>query len=233
MFESVFKVLHTNVDILFHNYQQKGIWMMSKLTLLLITGMTSFVWGSQEVTVQAISAVHEKSITHEFDAKLKKSGLEVHKKIENGRYVVTLGAYNNEKVAQPALKKTRLVVAKDAFIRPVNRNQTADMNHTNAVIHTTAQEHPAVVAAVETPKVIEAPKAAETPKITETLKAAEVPKTVASPIIPVVVQEMKKPAAAILSECDKKELRKDAFTEAINYYKTSPYHRFERVGIRQ
>jgi len=193
---------------------------MKKLTLLLIAGMTSFVWGSQEVTVQAISAVYEKSITHEFDARLKKSGLEIHKKIENGRYVVTLGAYNNAKSAQPALKKTRLVVAKDAFIRPVNRNQTADMNHTSAIAHATAQEHPVVVAAVETPKAIETPKVAEAPKHE-------------TPVTPVVVQEVKKPVAVILSECDKKELRKDAFAEAINYYKTSPYHRFEPVGIRQ
>jgi len=56
---------------------------------------------------------------------------------------------------------------------------------------------------------------------------------VASSITPIVVQEVKKPVAATLSECDKKELRKDAFAEAISYYKTSPYHRFEPVGIRQ
>lgn len=191
---------------------------MKKLVFLMMMGMVSFVWGSQEVTVQVISAVHEKSITHEFDAKLKKSGLEVHKKIENGRYVVTLGAYRDEKSAEHALKKARLVVAKDAFIRPVNRNQMADMNNTSSIAHATAQKHPAVV---EAPKVIETPSVIEAPKV------------VALPVAAVVAQEVRPSVAVALSECDKKEMRKDAFAEAINYYKTSPYHRFEPVLLRQ
>ena len=184
---------------------------MKKLVFLMMMGMVSFVWGSQEVTVQVISAVYEKSITHEFDARLKKSGLEVHKKIENGRYVVTLGTYHDEKSAERALKKARLVVAKDAFIRLVNRNHTEVTTHTAVMqpaVHVEAAEHKAAVAVVESPK-------HETP------------------IVLVVTQKVQQPVAAALSECDKKEMRKDAFAEAINYYKTSPYHRFEAVGLRQ
>ena len=183
---------------------------MKKLVFLMIIGIASFVWGSQEVTVQVISAVYEKSITHEFDAKLKKSGLEVHKKIENGRYVVTLGTYPNEKSAEHALKKARLIVAKDAFIRPVNRNHI-EVAHTAVIqpaAHAETAEHKASVAVVESSK-------HETP------------------IAPVVTQEVKQPVTATLFECDKKEMRKDAFAEAINYYKTSPYHRFEPVELRQ
>lgn len=190
---------------------------MKKLLFLMMMGIMSFVWGSQEVTVQVISAVYEKSITREFDAKLKKTGLDIHKKVENGRYVVTLGAYPAEKSAQPALKKARHVVAKDAFVRLVNRAHTATA--VQPVVHTNVQEHPAIT---EMPKSVEAPAS----------KAIEAPKyTVSSPVI---VQEIKQSAvAAKLSECDKKELRENAFTEAINYYKTSSYHRFEPIGLRQ
>lgn len=182
---------------------------MKKLAFLMMMGMVSFVWGSQEVTVQVINAVYEKSVTHAFDAKLKKSGLEVHKKIEGGRYIVTLGTYHDEKSAEQALKKARLVVTKDAFIRPVNRDQVAHINVAQPIAHIEA-EHKTVVAVVEAPK-------HETP------------------ISPVVIQEVKQPEsiATTLTECDKKEMRKDAFAEAIQYYKTSPYHRFEPVVLRQ
>jgi len=191
---------------------------MKKLAFLMMIGMVSFVWGTEDVTVQVISAVYEKSITPAFDAKLKKTGLDIHKKIENGRYVVTLGTYPAEKSAKPALKKARTVVTKDAFIRLVNRNSTAVAHSSVAepAVHTNVQEHTAAVA------------------VAEATKAVEVPKHSTS-VAPVIVHEVKQPVivAVQLPECDKKELRKDAFTEAINYYKTSPYHRFEPAGIRQ
>jgi len=191
---------------------------MNKLAFLMMIGMASFVWGTEDVTVQVISAVYEKSITPAFDAKLKETGLDIHKKIENGRYVVTLGTYPAEKSAKPALKKTRTVVTKDAFIRLVNRNTTAVAHSSVAepIAHANAQEHPASVAVAEVTKAVETPKHETS-------------------VAPVIVHEVKQPViiAAALSECDKKELRKDAFAEAINYYKTSPYHRFEPAGTRQ
>lgn len=211
---------------------------MSKLAFFMMVGIVNFAWAGEEMTVQVINAVHEKSITREFDAKLKESGLEIHKKIENARYVVTLGAFHNEKSAQPALKKARTIVAKDAFVRPVNRDQTAQ-THTSVaaqpVTHasvvqpavTNVQEHPTVVAAVE------APKAMEPLKTIEVAKPIEAPKVVAVPVAPAVIQETKQSSVVVHSECDKKELRKDAFAEALNYYRTSPYHRFEPTGIRQ
>lgn len=203
---------------------------MNKLAFLMMIGMVSFAWGTDDVTVQVISAVYEKSITPAFDAKLKKTGLDIHKKIENGRYIVTLGNYPAAKSAKPALKKARTVVTKDAFIRLVDRNSTAVAHSSVAepAVHTNVQEHTAAVAVAEVTKTIEVTKAIEA------IKSVETPKHETS-VAPVIVHEVKQPAivAAALTECDKKELRKDAFAEAINYYKTSPYHRFEPAGIRQ
>jgi len=189
----------------------KGIPTMKKIAFLMILGMTSALWSSEEMTVQVISAVHEKSITPAFDAKLKKSGLEIHKKVENGRHIVTLGTYPDHKKAQQPLKKARAVVAKDAFIRPVNRHpaEVAQTKTIQPVAHTEAVPNKAVAAAVESPKPV---------------------------VTPAAVPEVKQPVSVIVTtptECDKKEMRKDAFAEAIRYYKTSPYHRFEPVVLRQ
>lgn len=181
-------------------------------------GITSTLLASEAVTVQVINAVHEKSITKEFDVKLKKSGLEVHKKVENGRHIVTLGSFNDKKSSHNALKKARLVVTKDAFLRPVNRQNTA-------VVQTKPQAT-APVAAV-TPKVSTAP--AVTTAVVSPVTAVNTPS-----VAVVTPSQAVKPSVAIApSECDKKEMKKDAFAEAIKYYKNSPYHRFEPVVLRQ
>lgn len=180
---------------------------MKKLTFLMIMGMVSLLWGSEAVTVQVISAIYEKSITHEFDARLKKTGLEVHKKIEAGRYVVTLGTYKDEKSAEAALKKARILVAKDAFIRPVNRTHVATIQPIELTHSIPSTEHKSV-AAVETPK----PETA--------IKSEEINAVSAAP------------ASAVIPPCDKREMHKNELSEAINYYKTSPYHRFEPAVMR-
>ena len=200
---------------------------MKKLVFLMMMGMTSLVWGSEEMTVQVISAVYEKSITPAFDAKLKKSALEVHKKIEAGRYVVTLGTYHDEKQAEQALKKARLVVAKDAFIRPVNRHpaEMAQTKAVQAVAHSEAAQTKITQQATHT----------EAKADTVAATVIESPKSEKSNT-PIVTEAVKKPVSAAvttLSECDKKEMRMDALAEAIRYYKTSPYHRFEPVVLRQ
>lgn len=179
---------------------------MKKLAFLMIMGMVSVLWGSESVTVQVISAIYEKSITHEFDAKLKKTGLEVHKKIEAGRYVVTLGTYKDEKSAEAALKKARILVAKDAFIRPVNRTHVATIQPIEPTHSTPSIEHKSV-AAVETPK----PEAEVKPEEVKPASAATV---------------------SVLSDCDKREMHRSEIGEAIQYYKTSPYHRFEPVRLQ-
>jgi len=177
---------------------------MKKLAFLMIMGMVSLLWGSEAVTVQVISAIYEKSITHEFDAKLKKTGLEVHKKIEAGRYVVTLGTYKDAKSAEGALKKARTLVAKDAFIRPVNRTYSATAKPAEPATHTTESKSVATI---------------ETPKHEAVIKSEEIkPVSTASAIV-------------AISECDKREMHRSEIGEAIQYYKTSPYHKFQPVGL--
>lgn len=173
----------------------------------MVFGLTSTVWASEMVTIQVINAVYEKSITHAFDAKLKKTGLKVNKKIENGHYIVTVGTFKDEKSAQSALKKARMVVTKDAFIRLVER-------HTTAVAHT--DTHPAMTH-------VAASEPAVTPVVIVT------PTVVVAP----AVQAVQSTSPAVPSACDKKEARKDDFAEAIQFYKTSPYYRFEPVVLRQ
>ncbi|HEX5711651.1 MAG TPA: hypothetical protein VFX68_09925 [Sulfuricurvum sp.] len=187
--------------------------MIKELVILMAVGMTSTILASDAVTVQVISAVHEKSVTKEFDGRLKKTGLEVHKKVENGRHVVTLGSFNDKKSSHNALKKARLVVTKDAFLRPVNRQTTAVAQTKPQVAATVAQKVstvPAATAAAVVSPVASAPTATVTP-----------------------VQAIKPSISSVPSECDKKEMKKDAFAEAIRYYKNSPYHRFEPVVLRQ
>jgi hypothetical protein len=203
---------------------------MKKLVFLIITGITSLAWGGEELTVQVISAVYEKSITPAFDVKLKKTGLPIHKKVEDSRYVVTLGGYNDEKQAEKARTIARQFVVKDAFIRPVNRHRTAvvatQTKTTQAVTHTevaqtkSAQPATHIEAKVDT---------------TAAIAVIEAPKSEKS-TAPIVTDTAKKPVSVVvttLSECDKKEMRMDALAEAIRFYKNSPYHRFEPVVLRQ
>jgi len=185
-------------------------------------GAMGLLWGSGDVTIQVINAVKERSITQEFDKKLVKSGLAVHKVVEGGRYIVTLGTYKDAKAAQTALKKARMVVCKEAFIRPVKRDQAAAvaqaMAKTDKVADThaevkpaTVEVHPAVQAAVAAPVV-------------------EHMVTVA--VKPIIVEVKKSPEAAEMSGYEKKELYKSEIAQAINYYKNSPYHRFEPVMLQ-
>jgi len=182
---------------------------MKKMAFLMMMGMVSLLWGSEAVTVQVISAIYEKSITHEFDARLKKTGLEVHKKIEAGRYVVTLGTYKDEKSAEGALKKARALVAKDAFIRPVNRTHVATAAKPIEPTHTTSSTEHTSVATVETPK------------HEAVIKSEEVKPVSATPV-----------SVAAVSDCDRREMHRSEIGEAIQYYKTSPYHRFQPVGLQ-
>lgn len=189
--------------------------MIKELVILMTVGMTGTLLASDAVTVQVISAVHEKSVTKEFDGRLKKTGLEVHKKVENGRHVVTLGSFNDKKSSHNALKKARLVVTKDAFLRPVNRQTTA-----------VAQTKPQAAATV-------AQKVSTVPAATATAVVSPVAVSSAPTATVTPVQAIKPSISSVPSECDKKEMKKDAFAEAIRYYKNSPYHRFEPVVLRQ
>ncbi|MDD5212488.1 MAG: SPOR domain-containing protein [Sulfuricurvum sp.] len=202
--------------------------MIKKMVLIAAMGAIGLLWGSGDVTIQVINAVKEKSITHDFEKKLEKSGLAVHKVVEGGRYIVTLGSYKDEKSAQAALKKARTVVCAGAFIRPVKRDQVAMTSHESTksckVIATTHE-----MAKVETP--------VASHNESKEAMAAVVPKTehvVVVEVKPVIVEVKNTPvtAAPVVSPAEKKEAYRNEISEAISYYKNSPYHRFEPVMLQ-
>jgi len=190
---------------------------MKKILFLLTIALAGSLWAAGDVTVQVISAVYEKSVTKELDVKAKKTGLTVHKKVENGRYVVTLGTFKNEHEAQKALKMARHLVSSDAFVRSVQRNEVA---------HVAKSVHPIKESTVATHQTVHTPSTAaathEKPVVVTTVTAT-----------PAVSAAATTPVVSVQSECDKREMHKNEFSEAINYYKNSPYHRFEPVTLRQ
>jgi hypothetical protein len=181
---------------------------MKKWIFLTMMGTFNFVYGSHQVTVQVISAVQEKSITDAFDAKLKKTGLEIYKKREEGKFIVTLGEFKDSKKAQPALMKARTIVNKEAFIRPVDRN-TSDTTVSSV---STVDSNISAIAVESSKHVTPAP-------ILETAAIA-----VSTTIVPTVL---------VASPSQKREMRKDEISSAIDYYTNSPYYRFEPVILRQ
>lgn len=201
--------------------------MIKKIVLIAAMGTMGLLWGAGDVTIQVINAVKEKSITPEFDKKLAKSGLDIHKVVEGGRYIVTLGTYKDAKSAQAALKKARGIVCKDAFIRPVNRDQVA------AAPKEAAKNTHEVAAAHET---VKQPVVAHAEVKAAVAAAPKEEHTVVVEVKPVVVEVKDSPAKPMViasSVSEKKEAYKNEIAEAINYYKNSPYHRFEPVKLQQ
>lgn len=198
---------------------------MKKLIFIAFVGMSTLVFGSEALTVQVISAIHEKSVTKAFDAKVKETGMEVHKKIENNRFVVTVGSFDDHKSARKGEIIARQFVTKDAFVRPVER-------HTTVVAHKVV-EHKTVEAKVVEPKVASAQVVTQHPAE----HVAVQPTIVVPAVTTVAVVAPKSPdvkaAATPLSDCDKRSMHTDELAAAIRYYKTSPYHRFEPVELRR
>lgn len=212
--------------------------MIKKIVLIAAMGTMGLLWGAGDVTIQVINAVKEKSITPEFEKKLHKSGLEIHKVVEGGRYIVTLGNYKDEKSAQMALKKARTLVDAGAFVRPVQRDQVAVASH-KPMKNGKAEEAKktvVVAAAHETAKPMAVQPEAAKPTIKEVV-VATAPKSehvVVVEVKPVVVEVKNTPATAapIVSSANKKEAYRNEIAEAISYYKNSPYHRFEPVMLQ-
>lgn len=240
---------------------------MKKALLVMGLGAMSFLWGSQDVTIQVINAVYEKSITKEFDEKLKKSGIAVTKKVENGRHIVTLGVYKDEESAQKDLEKARSIVAKDAFVRLVDRSSAVAAKNVKQKTKVAAA-HPAKKAATgdktkvaakshTTEPVSASAKSVKTEAVTVSVAAHEVkPAAKEAEKKPEAVQhESAKPAAVIANgpSCpitpapsevktipvfasvvmvERNELRRQEIHDAIEYYKKSPYHRFEPVKLQ-
>jgi len=215
---------------------EKGFGMIKKLVLIVAMGSMGLLWGSGDVTIQVINAVKEKSITPEFEKKLEKSGLAIHKVVEGGRHIVTLGSYKDEKSAQAALKKARTVVCAGAFIRPVQRDQVAVASH-DAAKHGKAEEgkkETVAAAAHETVKPTTAQPVVAPVKEVVVAAAPKSEHVVVVEVKPVVVEvkNTPAPAATVVSPSEKKEAYRNEIAQAINYYKNSPYHRFEPVMLQ-
>ena len=207
--------------------------MIKKLVLIVAMGTVGLLWGAGDVTIQVINAVKEKSITPDFEKKLEKSGLEIHKVVEGGRYIVTLGSYKDKKSARAALKKARAVVCAGAFIRPVQRDQVALVSHDTAKSVKPAKETNTVAAAAAH----EPAKTMAVQPVVKEVVAAGVSKTehvVVVEVKPVIVEVKNTPVAVtpVVSPSEKKEAYRNEIAEAISYYKNSPYHRFEPVMLQ-
>ncbi|MDP2079174.1 MAG: SPOR domain-containing protein [Sulfuricurvum sp.] len=212
--------------------------MIKKIVLIAAMGAMGVLWGSGDVTIQVINAVKEKSITHDFKKKLEKTGLSIHKVVEGGRYIVTLGSYKDHQSAQKALKKARAVVCAGAFIRPIKRDQVAVAPHESAkavkAASVTSTHHE--TAKTETPAAahaeVKAAVVAHSPVVVQ-----EPNKVVVVEVKPVSVEVKNSPAVVAKTESqaasEKKEAYKSEIAQAINFYKNSPYHRFEPVKLQQ
>lgn len=218
---------------------------MKQIAFMVALGVA--VWGSDVSTIQVISAQKESSITPAFQKKVQSTGLKSTKNKENDRYVVTVGTFKDKAAASKAVSKVRNKVACDAFVRPVERHLNTAAAETKSekskIVSKDAsvQKVAAVAKAVEEPKkeAISAPekveavaKAVEKPaemsqkpeiqnKVEEAVAAA-VPKEVAAPKMTTAFVVM-----------DNKALYKHEIAEAIQFYKNSPYHRFEPSGVKR
>lgn len=237
---------------------------MKKAFVMMGLGAISFLWGSQEMTIQVINAVYEKSITHDFEEKLKQSALPVTKKVENGRYIVTLGSYKDEESAKKDLEKVRSVVMKDAFIRPVERtsevmaaksvkpkSKTVAVNTAKkanskvektsvaiknvktdtavAVASPLASEVKTAVAVTEKKPEVKVETASEPEVIKQSTTIVE---GASCPIVPTASEVKTIPVLASVVMVERNELRRKEMHDAIEYYKNSPYHRFEPVKLQ-
>ncbi len=235
---------------------------MKKALMMIGLGTISFLWGSQEMTIQVINAVYEKSITHDFEEKLKQSALPITKKVENGHYIVTLGTYKDEESAKKDLEKVRTVVMKDAFIRPVQRSTAVAAKSVKAkskavAVNTakkvnTAEKTKAAAKNVKTETVVASAtvqevKAAVVPnadKKSEVKTQAVAPTSETSkqpvaitegascPITPTPTEVKTIPVLASVVMVERNELRRQEIHDAIEYYKNSPYHRFVPVKLQ-
>ncbi len=193
--------------------------MIKKIVLIAAMGTVGLLWGSGDVTVQVINAVKESSITPEFDKKLAKTALSIHKVVEGGRHIVTLGAFKDEKSAQGALKKARKIVDAGAFVRLVNRGYAATPHEAAKSVHAVAVVH----------------EAAKQPEVKAVIPVAKQEHVMVVEVKPMVVEVKNSPVSTVVasSASEKKEAYRNEIAEAITFYRNSPYHRFEPVMLQQ
>lgn len=211
---------------------------MRKLLFTLLIGSSSLVFG--DYTIQVISAQKSSSITPAFNKKIKDSKMQKSQKKEGRCNVVTVGKYKNATKAKADLNKAK-TIASDAFVRPVNRKTPAvcDTNTTQketkventktATIADTKTESVTTKTIVvdsnittKAPASISTATLNEEPKNSETL--AESSKKSSEAIASIKADNI---ANATVYVYDKNLARKSDISEAIEYYKNSPYHSFK------
>lgn len=230
-------------------YHRVDIENMKNLTLILLCGVASMALSADEYTIQTISALKESSITPAFEKKVHKSALPSAQKKEGECNIVTVGEYATVKKAHTDLSKAKKI-AKDAFIRPVNRNtpkvcegkegaHKAAMVENNASIVSTkaveakkevivakkeVSDHPTVVKSMTKEVVTPSPSVA----IAE-IAAAEKSVDNAEPC---KAQPCKNVSSAVYIY-DRNIGRKSDISEAIEFYKNSPYYSFRPVALQR
>lgn len=216
---------------------------MRKLALIMMFSVASVVVSAEEYTIQTISALKESSITPAFEKKVQKSALSSAKKKEGACNVVTVGKYPSAKAAQHDLKKAQ-AIAKDVFIRPLERTTPKACESTAAEVKTKVAEKkveqkvadahaPAASVKKEEPAVA-THEAAKTPVV----NSAGVAHAVVAPSVqevkaePCKVQPCAKGSTAVYLY-DRNLARKSDIHEAIEYYKNSPYHSFQPIAMQK
>jgi len=219
---------------------------MKKMALMALA-LSTCVWSAETQTIQVISAQKESSITPAFQKKVQQTGLKSVKKKEGDRYVVTVGVFKDKAEAKKTIGKVRDKVTCDAFVRPVDRVMTVKAESSKsepikAVAAPVKTEVIAMVAkAVEEPKkenvtvpekVEVVAKAVEKASENNTVKPeVQVQPAMVATVTPKAEAAPKREATFVLF--DNKALYKNDIAEAIQYYKTSPYHRFEPSGLKR
>jgi len=185
--------------------------------------------SAQEYTIQAISALKESSITPAFEKKIEKTGIPYIKKEEGDRHVVLLGSYKKTADTRHDVIKVRKGVAHDAFVRPMERGEVSRVtpqHSSGQKLNGSAQEKHAVstasvvanpneqgVAVVAVSSVVLNHDANITG---QTKEAAACPQTIPSAT-----------GSDVVLVYDRNAIRKYDISEAIEYYKKSPYYSFK------
>jgi hypothetical protein len=201
--------------------------------------VTSVMLSAEEYTIQTISAKKEASITPAFEKKVHQSTLSSEKKKEGSCNIVTVGKYSSAKAAQHDLKKAK-TIAKDAFIRPLNRatpkgcetHSTATGTKKETEVHASEKISTVHVATAPiTKKEVSSPAQsheATIESVTTTQKANEASETSEVKGEPCKVQPCQNVTNSVYVY-DRNLARKSDIQEAIEYYKRSPYHTFKPV----
>lgn len=199
----------------------------------MMLSVVSVVLSAEEYTIQTISAKKEASITPAFEKKVHKSALHSAKKKEGECNIVTVGHYKSVKEAHADLKKAK-VIAKDAFIRPINRTTPKVCEIATADAKTKVVEKKTVAAHAQSVLAKKEELAVTTHEpITSTVPSSIVPThtSVAPSVQEVKVEPCKaQPCEKVTNTVyvyDRNIARKSDIYEAMEYYKNSPYHTFK------